>query len=205
MRLYPLALSFILSIFSSTAYAENVNGMEDKSSLLIALVQLRTDDVGNFNKMKGLARLAREKGADLIVFPEDSVLGWLNPVAFTDAEPIPGKYSDKLVEIARSEHIWIAAGLAERGPKAGAGALPNAYEAYDSAILINANGDIVLHHRQFDVVRNSFDPTACKAILNKASCNYTPGLLSDIAGADTPFGELSFWCVMMPTPTRRRF
>ena len=49
----------------------------------------------------------------LHVFPEESVFGWLNPDVFLEAAPIPGKYSDAFAAIAKSEHIWLAAGLAE--------------------------------------------------------------------------------------------
>lgn len=48
-----------------------------------------------------------------------------------------------------------------------------------------------MHHRQFHVVKNAFDPNACKLILNQEQCSYTPGNLSNITTAETPFGKTS--------------
>jgi predicted amidohydrolase len=154
-------------------------------------VQLQSTDTGNFAKMQTLATQAKAQGAALVIFPEESVFGWLNPAVFTEAAPIPGKYSDQFAAIAVNANIWVATGLAEQGPKAGPGSLPNAYQAYDSGILINPQGQLVLHHRKFNVLQNAFDPAACKRILNQDGCSYTPGPLSDITTVATPFGKTS--------------
>lgn len=162
-----------------------------QAQTVVGLVQLPTEQVGDFQAMKGLAQQAKNGGAQLVVFPEGSVFGWLNPAVFTQAAPIPGTYSNQFAAIARDVGIWVAAGLAEQGPKAGQGAQPNAYQAYDSGILINPQGGIVLHHRKFNVLQNAFDPAACKAILNQDQCAYTAGLLTDITTVQTPFGKTS--------------
>jgi predicted amidohydrolase len=162
-----------------------------RAQTAVAMVQLQSSDAGNFAKMTALAQQAKAQGAQLVIFPEGSVFGWLNPAVFTQAAPIPGTYSDQFVAIATSVNIWVAAGLAERGPKAGPGSLPNAYQAYDSGLLINPQGQIVLHHRKFNVLKNAFDPAACQAILNEPQCAYTPGPLSDISVVQTPFGKTS--------------
>lgn len=155
----------------------------------VALAQLPSENVGDFSAMRLLAQQAKDQGATLVIFPEGAVFGWLNPAVFTQAAPIPGIYSDKFGEIAKGVGIWVAAGLAEKGPKAGPGSLPNAYQAYDAGILIDPAGDIVLHHRKFNVLENAFDPDACKAILNQTACAYTTGPLSDITTVQTPFGK----------------
>lgn len=178
-----LALLFGAFLCSAGALAQ--------STMSVAVVQLQTTDTGNFGKMKALAQQAKAQGAALVIFPEGSVFGWLNPAVFTNAAPIPGKYSDQFVAIATSANIWVAAGLAEQGPKAGPGSQANAYQAYDSGILVNPQGQIVLHHRKFNVLKNAFDPAACKAILNEAECSYTPGSLADITTVNTPFGKTS--------------
>jgi predicted amidohydrolase len=162
-----------------------------RAQTAVAMVQLQSSDAGDFGKMKALAQQAKAQGAQLVIFPEGSVFGWLNPAVFTQAAPIPGSYSDQFVSIATSVNIWVAAGLAEKGPKAGPGSLPNAYQAYDSGILINPQGQIVLHHRKFNVLKNAFDPASCQAILNKPQCAYTPAPLSDITTVQTPFGKTS--------------
>jgi predicted amidohydrolase len=165
------------------------NACAQAPTVAVAMAQLRSSDVGDFNKMSLLATEAKRQGADLIIFPEESVFGWLNPKAFTDSAPIPGRDSDRFVSIAKKAGIWVAAGLAERGPKAGPGSMPDAYQAYDSGILIDPHGRIVIHHRQFNVVANAFDPAACKSILNEDKCQYATGSLSDIRTVRTPFGK----------------
>ncbi|WP_286269103.1 nitrilase-related carbon-nitrogen hydrolase [Thalassotalea hakodatensis] len=171
-------------LFSITIY---VNAEQALSH--VAVVQLKSTDVGDFEKMKSLVIQAKNEGAELVIFPESSVFGWLNPDVFTKAEPIPGAFSDQFAEIAVSENIWIAAGLAEKGPKAGAGALPNAYYAYDSGILINPQGELVIHHRKNNVLKNAFNPEDCKRILNQEQCNYSEGPISDVSTVQTPFGK----------------
>jgi predicted amidohydrolase len=157
----------------------------------VAVVQLQSTDVGNFEKIKSLTMQAKSKGAQLVIFPESSVFGWLNPDVFTQAEPIPGKFSSQFADIAVSENIWIAAGLAEKGPKAGVGSLPNAYYAYDSGILVNPQGELIIHHRKNNVLKNAFNPEDCKKILNQDQCNYIEGPISDVTTVQTPFGKTS--------------
>ena len=157
----------------------------------ITAIQLSTTDVGNFDKMRDLVKQAKLHGAELVIFPEESVFGWLNPDAFLKATPMPGKYSDEFVAIAKSEHIWLAAGLAEQGPEAGSDSQEGAHQIYNAGILINPDGQIVLHHRQFNVIKNSFDPSACQQILNQNECSYISGSLSDISMVNTPFGNAS--------------
>ncbi len=159
------------------------------SPVSIAVVQLPSTLAGDFTTIATLAKQAKAQGAALVIFPEGSVFGWLNPAVFTEAAPIPGKYSDLFAEIAQNANIWVAVGLAEQGPKAGAGSLPNAYQAYDSGILINPQGEIVLHQRKFNVLENAFNQTDCQNILNEEECSYYPGKLSDITTAQTPFGK----------------
>jgi predicted amidohydrolase len=180
-----IALAFLFCI---SGYAKSEI---EQISFKVAAVQLQTSDEGDFVKMKALAAKAKQNGAQLVIFPESSVFGWLNPAVFTDAEPIPGKFSNQFSAIAKNVNIWVAAGLAEKGPKAGPDSLPNAFQAYDSGILINPQGKIVLHHRKYNVLKNAFNPDACKKILGQAQCNYTPGPLSDITTVQTLFGKTS--------------
>jgi len=50
----------------------------------VAFAQLQSTDVGNFDKMQSLAVQAKSQGAQLVVFPESSVFGWLNPAVFLE-------------------------------------------------------------------------------------------------------------------------
>lgn len=187
----PLASLLRRVLVGAVLISGPIAALPTKAQTVVGLAQLPSSDVGKFDAMRALAQQAKDQGATLIIFPEGSVFGWLNPAVFTQAAPIPGRYSDQFAEIARSVGIWVAAGLAEQGPKAGPGSLPNAYQAYDSGILIDPQGQIVLHHRKYNVLQNAFDPAACQAILNQPGCAYTPGALSDIKTVSTPFGKTS--------------
>ncbi len=120
--LYALIVCFV---GAPPAYADG----DDSTSARVALVQLDSADVGNFQKMEELAKQAKQLGAALVVFPEASSFGWLNPKAFSEAEPIPGAQASKFGAIAKSANIWLATGLEERGPKAS----EQAFRAYDPA------------------------------------------------------------------------
>ena len=146
-------------------------------------------EAGNFALMKERAVAAKSEGAQIIVFPEAAVLGWLNPEVFTKAEPVPGKYTAAFASIAREVGIWVAAGLAERGPKAAG--LYDVYEAFDAGVLLNADGDIVIHHRKHNVLGNSFDTDACQRIFGKDQCSYLSAPIVEIKAIDTPFGRLA--------------
>ncbi len=115
------------------------------------------------------------------------MFGWLNPKVFTDAAPIPGIYSAQFAAIAMNANIWVAAGLAERGPQMGTN--PDVYQAYDAGILLNPQGEIVLHHRKYAVLKNAFNPSDCPAVFGGGGCGYSAGPLSDIKTAQTPFGS----------------
>lgn len=183
ITLTSFVLLFWVSGFSTVKSSE--------SRMTVAAVQLQASDAGNFDKMRELVKEAKDQGADLVIFPEESVFGWLNPDTFLKATPIPGKYSDEFSAMAKNENIWLAAGLAEQGPEANLGSQTEAHQVYNSGILINPDGQIVLHHRQFNVVQNSFDPSSCQQILNQNECNYLPGDLSAITAANTSFGKTS--------------
>jgi apolipoprotein N-acyltransferase len=160
---------YALIVCLAAALPVHAGADENSASVRVALVQLDSSDVGNFRKMEELAKQAKQQGAELVVFPEASSFGWLNPKAFTDAEPIPGAQASKFAAIARSANIWLATGLEERGPKAS----EHAFQAYDSGILINPQGEIVLHHRKHNVLKNAFDEDACRAVFGVDGCGYT--------------------------------
>lgn len=154
------------------------------ASVRIAVVQLSSSDTGDFGKMLVDARFAKAAGAQLLVFPETADMGWLNPRAFFDATEIPGAVTDRFADIARATGLWVVAGLAERGKRVAT--QPPTYEVYDSAVMIDPSGAIVLRHRQFNVVKNAF--SVCPAAFGAKGCGYTPGPLSETKVAATPFG-----------------
>lgn len=119
MKIYRTIITSLTLLLSISIYS--ITDASIKSTITVAAVQLQTTDVGNFSKMRELVKQAKAQGADLVIFPEESIFWWLNPDVFVKAAPIPGKHSDELAVIAKDENIWLAAGLGEQGPEAGPG------------------------------------------------------------------------------------
>ncbi len=77
------------------------------------------------------AALAREQGAELILFPELNLAGYLTaPAVRQFAETVPGPSTDRLVEIAREREMALAFGLLEE----------EAGRYYCTHVLVNGEG-----------------------------------------------------------------
>jgi predicted amidohydrolase len=77
---------------------------------------------------------------DAVVLPECGLTGWLSPAARTDAEPVPGPFTRRLSSLARRWRMSIAAGLEERSDG----------KLFNSAVLIDPQGRLRLHHRKIN-------------------------------------------------------
>jgi predicted amidohydrolase len=84
-------------------------------------------------------KAAREK-CDLVLLPEVLDLGWTHPSAMTEAQPIPGPYSDRFCRLAREAGISVCAGLTEKADG----------QVYNAAVLIDRRGDIILKYRKIN-------------------------------------------------------
>lgn len=94
----------------------------------------------NLERADKMIQEASQKGCDLILLPETLDLGWTHPSALTEAQPIPGPYSDRLCDNAREYHIYVCAGLTEKlGDR-----------VYNSALLIDSDGEIVLKYHKIN-------------------------------------------------------
>jgi len=140
-------------------------------SLRVALAQLPVED-GNLEKNMRLAEEAAKKAAqekvDFLNLPEAADWGWLYQQARRDALPIPGKYTDLLSGLAKRYHMWISAGCLEK----------DGDKTYNSAVIIDRTGRIVLKHRKIDTL-----PWLTKHL-------YDQGDPEDIRTVDTEFGRI---------------
>jgi len=100
----------------------------------------------NLNRAEEMIRRASAKNCQVIVLPECLDAGWAHPSAREIAEEIPGKISDRLCKAARENNIMVIAGLTERDEE----------RIYNSAILIDENGRILLKHRKINVLFPDF-------------------------------------------------
>ena len=106
------------------------------------IVCLDGDRVGNLARIESAVREAKRQEADLVCLPEMALLGWVNPDAHQRAHAIPGEDSQALCKLARDHKVHLCAGLAE---KAGD-------HLYDSALLIDDAGQILLKHRKINLL-----------------------------------------------------
>ena len=123
---------------------------------------------GNLHRIETALGLASEAGADIACFPETAFLGWVNPDAHRRAHPIPGAWSAHIVDAAAQHDIMMAVGLAEK----------DGDRLYDSAILVDRDGELLLKHRKINTLTHLLDPP------------YARGSENDISVAMTTFGKI---------------
>jgi N-carbamoylputrescine amidase len=127
-----------------------------------------SDREGNLQRIGRAMELAAKDKPQLACFPETAILGWVNPAAHKLADPIPGPTTKRLAELAKKHKVMIAIGLCEKeGDK-----------LYDSAILMDIDGAILLKHRKMNTLVELLDPP------------YTRGHPEDIAAVDTRIGRV---------------
>ena len=124
------------------------------------------DRAGNFIRNENAISEARKAGAEIVCLPETAILGWVNPDAHQRAYPIPGKDSAHLCELAKKYRVYLCAGLEEKDGK----------RLYDSAILTDDKGKILLKHRKINIMPELMTPP------------YTPG--SKVNIEKTRFGKI---------------
>jgi N-carbamoylputrescine amidase len=140
-------------------------------SLRVALAQLPVGDgnlVENMRLAEAAATEADRYHADFLNLPEAADWGWLYQHARRDALTIPGKYTDFPSELARRYNVWISAGCLER----------EAAKVYNSAVIINRTGQILLKHRK------------CETLRSLTERLYDAGNPDEVSIVDTEFGRL---------------
>jgi len=131
-----------LSISSCQGQAEKQEG--EKGVFKLAVCQMSVvggDREANLDRAGAMISEAAEHGANFILLPEAMDLGWTDPSALTDAEPVPGgKTCMFLSEMARKHHVYICSGLIEKAGET----------VYNSAVIINSSGEVILVHRKIN-------------------------------------------------------
>jgi predicted amidohydrolase len=124
------------------------------------------DRRGNLVRIGSAIREAKVGGADIACLPETALLGWVNPEAHERACTIPGADSDRLCELAANYNIHLCVGLAEKDGR----------KLYDSVLLIDNGGQILLKHRKINLLSELMSPP------------YTAG--NDVNAVETGFGKI---------------
>jgi len=109
--------------------------MLEKVNVALAQISCKVGDKKhNINIMKKNIKQAKEKDANLVIFPELSLTGYLNrDFAYELAEHIPGPSIHSLEETAKKENVYIVFGMPEQSEKAYA-------VLYNTAVLLGPDG-----------------------------------------------------------------
>lgn len=140
--------------------------MKTAKAAICQIFCLDGDRRGNFVRIENAIREAKDAGADIACFPETAILGWVNPDAHKRAHSVPGEDSNKLCELARNYDLHLCIGLAEKESR----------RLYDSVVLIDNKGNILLKHRKINLLTELMNPP------------YTPGRNIDVI--ETKFGKI---------------
>jgi predicted amidohydrolase len=140
--------------------------MKTTKAAICQILCLDGDRRGNFIRIENAIREAKDAGADIACFPEAVILGWVNPDAHERACSIPGPDSDHLCKLAKDNDIHLCIGLAET----------EGDNLYDSVVLIDNKGQILLKHRKINLLAELMSPP------------YTPG--ENVNAVDTTFGKI---------------
>jgi predicted amidohydrolase len=106
------------------------------------------DRTGNIARMKAAVEQVRDLPVDIVCFPETVFYGWVNPEAHTRAQPIPGADSRVLCALARRHGVHLCAGVEEK----------DGGRLYDSALLLDDKGRILLKHRKIILLSELMTP-----------------------------------------------
>lgn len=133
---------FLAFLFLNIPLLSSQDKAKKSDSFSLALCQMRV--VGgerdlNLRHAAEMIAEAAKAGADFILLPEAMDLGWTDPSALSEAEPVPdGLTCNFLSEQARKYQLYICSGLIEKAGK----------KVYNSAVIINPKGEVILLHRK---------------------------------------------------------
>jgi len=147
----------------------------DMMKVGLGILEVTKDKTKNLNQMLNMIRQAAESGADLVLFGEAAATGLINsddPMKDVKlGEPIPGSTTSLLSQAAREGNIYVATGIFER----------DGNSLYDSSVLIDPYGKIVLKYRRISPGWHG---------LNANPFFYRHG--ESISKVETPLGTFAF-------------
>lgn len=145
---------------------------QEQRAFKLALCQMRVlggDREANLVHAGDMIAEAAKHGAQFVLLPEAMDLGWTDPSALTEAEPIPdGKTCRFLSEMAVKHELYVCSGLIEK----------DGDRVYNSAVIIDPEGEVILLHRKINELDIGFPYYALGDRLNVCQTEFgTFGLL----------------------------
>lgn len=126
--------------------------MKEKFKVSLAQISFKCGDkVANIKKIEKLVSKAKEQAADLVVFPELSLTGYVvRDQIYELAETIPGPSTKIIGEIARKAKVHVVFGMPELSEKAQA-------TVYNSAVLVGPDGFIGKYRKMYLPTHSVFE------------------------------------------------
>jgi predicted amidohydrolase len=125
-----------------------------KEVFKIALAQIscrQADKKENLTKIKNTVARAKKQGAELVVFPELSLTGYVvRDEIYELAERIPGQSTRIMEEVAKKNDIYLVFGMPEISEKTEA-------TLHNSAVLIGPEGLIGKYHKMYLPTHSIFE------------------------------------------------
>lgn len=140
--------------FSLFLLTGNVIWSQTKSTIKLAMAQMLVEGgerQNNINRAVKRIEQAAKNHADIVLLPEAMDLGWTHSSAKSEAKAIPeGSTFKILAKAAEKNNIYVCAGIIEK----------DGNRIYNSAVLINRKGELILKHRkinELDIAHDLYD------------------------------------------------
>lgn len=125
-----------------------------RKHIKLALAQVsskREDKKENLKRIEESMVLAKEKGADLVLFPEMCLTGYVvKDQLYELAETIPGPSTDKIVALAHKTGMHVVFGMPELSKRTKA-------TLYNSAVFVGPRGLIGTYHKRYLPTHSVFE------------------------------------------------
>ncbi len=133
---------------------------QTKNTLKLAMAQMLVEGgelENNLHRAAEIIEEASKNNADIVLLPEAMDLGWTHSSAHTKAGEIPGGSTFQiLAKAAQKNNIYVCAGIIEKEGE----------RRYNSAVLINRQGELILKHRKINELDIAHDLYALGEIIN---------------------------------------
>jgi predicted amidohydrolase len=119
-------------------------------SLALGQIQIRPGRKGEniAGAIKTIDGVVGLRGCDVVLLPEALPVGWTHSAARQEAESIPdGEWCQALCSAAKRNKVWVCSGVIER----------DGGRIFNSAVLINPEGRVVLVHRKINELEIAHD------------------------------------------------
>jgi len=125
-----------------------------KNKIKLALCQIaakREDKAANLTKFEELTMKAKEQGADLAIFPEMSLTGYvLHDQIYELAEPIPGPSVEEVETFAKKAGLHVIFGMPELTTKAKA-------TLYNTSVMVGPSGFVGKYRKMYLPTHSVFE------------------------------------------------